>query len=569
MPWAGRSNAIPCAAGHHLAEGRWLRGPGAAVVDSYSAWWASNLPGVKSNYYSFYAFSLERRLQVAGLPANLPLVSSLLPNATALVASFMSGALPGGGASAGGGPNGCVWNSPGNEGQENSLSGPGCRPLVQALLYGEAAALARLCGLAGNASCAGDFSARAAAFRAATLSGWNANISFFDTLRGPRPAPPPAPPTPTPPGFAPFSNGTFCCDQAPCAGGHTKFLFEGALSEADCVAKCVAWPGGLCHYVTVSAAAGWCQVAQWCNTTNPFAGDPRAATFVQTPAAAAPPPPFSGVRELASLTSPWLFGAVPPETASVYGASWESAFDPQGLGGAYGLRTAEARAPGYSCELGSCCWWRGPVWPFETAKALSAAVRILQDPLYAAGVPALTRGRFFTLLQQYVAMHNASGGGGGGGGGEGGAWWIADGAGKRANYSQVAAAGLFFDGLPDSWFAESGCGEDGEWTDDWRQGYKYLHSSFLDIVFTGVAGLMPLAASATPQLRVLPLQPSDASLAYWAVDGVAVAGRTLTVFWDATGARYGRGAGLTVLLDGAPAAHAPTTQLSDPLVVAL
>jgi hypothetical protein len=45
----------------------------------------------------------------------------------------------------------------------------------------------------------------------------------------------------------------------------------------------------------------------------------------------------------------------------------------------------------------------------------------------------------------------------------------------------------------------------------------------------------------------------------------------LTVFWDATasGARYGRGAGLSMLLEGALAAHAGTTQLSEPLVVPL
>ena len=561
VPWAGRSNAIPCAAGHHLAEGRWLRGPGATVVDSYSAWWASNLAGIKSNYYSFYAFSLKRRLDVYGA-ANLRLLASLLPNVTALVSAFMSGALPGGGASGGGGPNGCVWNSPGNEGQENSLSGPGCRPLVQSLLYGEAAALAALCGLTGNASCAAEFGARAAAFRAATLAQWNPNLTFFDTLRGPKPAPPPAP-TPTPPGFAPWANGTFCCDQAPCVNGHSRFLFEGALDESACAAKCAGWPAGACRFATVSVAQGWCQNAQFCNTTNPFAGDPNAATFVRSGAAGAPPV-FSGVRELASLTSPWLFGAVPRDSAAAYGAAWEAAFDPQGFSGAYGLRTAEARAPGYSCELGSCCWWRGPVWPFETAKALSAAVGILQDAAFAAGTPALTRGRFFTLLQQYTAQHNASGVVGGGG-----SWWISDGAGKRANYSQIAGAGLFFDGLPDSWFAESGCAEDGEWTDDWRQGFKYLHSSYIDIVISGVAGLKPLASSAPPQLLVMPLQPTDGALAFWAVDGVVIGGRSVTVFWDATGARYGKGAGLSVWLEGTVAAHAATTQLSKPLVVPL
>ena len=563
VPWAGRANAIPCAAGHHLAEARWLRGPGSAVADSYSAWWASNLEGIKSNYYSFYAFALRRRLAVAGRAASLPLLASLLPNASALALSFMDGVLPGGGNSAAGGPNGCVWNVPGNEGQENSASGTGCRPLVQALLFGEADALSGLCELLGNATCATAFAQRAAAFRAALMAQWNPAISSFDTLRLPRPAPPPSPP---PPGYTPFATGTFCCDQAPCVGGHTRFLFEGSLALAACAAKCSSWQGGACHFFTYSAPNAWCQAAQFCNATNPFAGDPSAATYARS-SAAPPPLPFAGVRELASLSSPWLYGAVPRENASLYSSSWDTAFDPQGLGGPFGLRTLEARAAEYSCELGSCCWWRGPVWPFETAKALTAAVGILQDPLLAPSVPALTRQRFWGLLRQYTAMHNASGAGGGAGGG---AWWISDGANKRANYTAIEKAGLFFPGLEGGWVAEAGCSEDGQWTDNWREGYKYLHSSYLDIIATGVAGLMPQAGSSSPpQLLVQPLQPTDGELMYWALDGVIVGGRTVTVLWDATGARYGRGVGLAVLLDGVLAAHADTTQLAEPLVIPL
>ena len=56
-----------------------------------------------------------------------------------------------------------------------------------------------------------------------------------------------------------------------------------------------------------------------------------------------------------------------------------------------------------------------------------------------------------------------------------------------------------------------------------------------------------------------------------AMQGVNIevrAGRIVTVLWDADGSRYGRGAGLSVLLDGALAAHADTTQ-GDALVVKL
>ena len=87
---------------------------------------------------------------------------------------------------------------------------------------------------------------------------------------------------------------------------------------------------------------------------------------------------LAGVRELASLSSPWYFGAVPQENATAYAHSWDTAFDPDGLGAPFGLRTAEKRNPKYFCDKkrpgggGGCCNWSGPMWPFETAKAISA-----------------------------------------------------------------------------------------------------------------------------------------------------------------------------------------------------
>jgi len=42
------------------------------------------------------------------------------------------------------------------------------------------------------------------------------------------------------------------------------------------------------------------------------------------------------------------------------------------------------------------------------------------------------------------------------------------------------------------------------------------------------------------------------------LDNVLYHGRILTILWDKTGERYGRGKGLTVLADGRKIAHAPT-----------
>ena len=180
----------------------------------------------------------------------------------------------------------------------------------------------------------------------------------------------------------------------------------------------------------------WCFNAQYCNKTNYFDGtktpgimgdthtwekgntastaathqqehqqEEAKATLHQTspPAAAT----LAGVRELASLSSPWYFGAVPVENASVYASSWDTAFDPDGLGAPFGLRTAEKRNPRYFCDKkrpgagGGCCNWSGPMWPFETAKAISAAIRVLNS--YSSA--HMSQEKLWTMMWQYAASH--------------------------------------------------------------------------------------------------------------------------------------------------------------------
>jgi hypothetical protein len=586
VPWAGSNNTIPCAAVHHVREGRW--GRDASVMDSYTAWWTSGLPNVRHNYFASHAKSLLDRLHVAGRAANLALVQAVLPNLTEVVSAYLAGNLPTANAVFDD-VHDCVWNAPGNEGQERSLSGPGCRPLVQSLLFGEAAAVAELCAIAGNASCAATFSAAAAEFQQRVLRLWNGNLSFFDTLQESSPPAPPSPPPPMPSNYALFLNASvFCCDQSPCANGHSTFLYEGPQTPDGCASVC----DGLatCHFATVDPSGTWCQAAEFCNTTNPFAGGP-AFTFARTSdlegrksrgaagaADAAPPttpaattpPPFSGVRELASLSSPWYFGAVPAASASQFAPAWEAAFDPDGFSSPFGLRTAEARAPGYGCHPASCCWWSGPVWPFESSKVLTAAASILHaTATLAPSVPQVTRARLTSLLRAYTAMHEASASDNATDPGTS-PWLITNSSdgGAPADYAVLNASGLFLDGLGAHWIAEAGCGETGEWTDDPTQGYLYLHSSYVDVVLTAVVGLVPRAGDAPPTLTVHPLQASDGELEWWAVDGLLVGGRIVTAWWDGDGSRYGRGAGLHVLLDGEEVASAGTTQ-GPPLVVGL
>jgi hypothetical protein len=50
-------------------------------------------------------------------------------------------------------------------------------------------------------------------------------------------------------------------------------------------------------------------------------------------------------------------------------------------------------------------------------------------------------------------------------------------------------------------------------------------------------------------VEVAPLLPPD-TWPWFCLDGVRYHGRDLTILWDRDGTRYGRGAGLQVLVDG-------------------
>ena len=89
-----------------------------------------------------------------------------------------------------------------------------------------------------------------------------------------------------------------------------------------------------------------------------------------------------------------------------------------------------------------------------------------------------------------------------------------------------------------------------EVTGDWINGKGgrsryYNHSTFADLLITGVVGLRPRADDTVEVWPLLPAGTWD----WFCLDGVKYHGRTLTILWDKDGSRYGRGAGLRVLAE--------------------
>ena len=201
---------------------------------------------------------------------------------------------------------------------------------------------------------------------------------------------------------------------------------------------------------------------------------------------------------------PWQFGL--PDSG--YEPAWGFLMDPERFNARAGLRTTEKNDPLYY-ESPRCCVWSGNVWPYASTQTLTAMARLLneyqQEEVNAAD--------WFALFRTYALSHRKQ-------------------------------------GRP--YLAEASHPETGSWSghDSFFHSEHYLHSAFVDLAITGLVGLRP---QDDDRLVVNPLAPPEWD--WFALDGVAYRGRTVSVVWDRDGDRYRRGAGLSLFVNGELAAH--------------
>lgn len=214
---------------------------------------------------------------------------------------------------------------------------------------------------------------------------------------------------------------------------------------------------------------------------------------------------FSDAREAIGFI-PWAFHLPDPGCE----AAWAQLTDPAGFHAPHGITTAERRHPKFRSH-GCCkCEWDGAVWPFATSQTLAALANVLRD--YPQNV--VTRRDYFDAFVTYARSQHR-------------------------------------DGRP--YIGEYLDEQTGRWLKGEERSRYYNHSTFADLLITGIAGLRPREDDG---LEVDPLLPEGA-WRWFCLDGVPYHGRSLTIIWDATGERYGRGAGLQVLAAGRRVAHSP------------
>lgn len=205
---------------------------------------------------------------------------------------------------------------------------------------------------------------------------------------------------------------------------------------------------------------------------------------------------------------PWMFDL--PDDNQKFNSAWAELTDPRGFSAPYGITTAERRSPLFRSHGYGHCEWDGAVWPFATSQTLDALANFLRD--YKQRI--VTKKEYFDAFLTYVASQHADG---------------------------KPYIGEYLDETTGQWI--NGKGE--------RSRY-YNHSTFADLVITGIVGLVPRGDSV---VEISPLLPEDV-WSYFCLDGVNYHGHLLTIIWDKDGSRYHRGKGLIVLADGKQIARA-------------
>jgi len=193
-----------------------------------------------------------------------------------------------------------------------------------------------------------------------------------------------------------------------------------------------------------------------------------------------------------------------------YSVAWIQAGDPQGFSAPYGQTTAERRHPLFRTHGTGKCEWDGAVWPFATSQTLTAMANFINDyTTVPSGFPTgAPDSLYFAELEKYMQSQHMRG---------------------------KPYIGEYLDETTGYWLKG-----------DQERSRYYNHSTWNDLIITGLCGLRPRADNT---LQVNPLLPKD-KWDYFCLDNVLYHGHNLTILYDKDGSRYHAGKGLRIYVDG-------------------
>lgn len=218
---------------------------------------------------------------------------------------------------------------------------------------------------------------------------------------------------------------------------------------------------------------------------------------------------FAKVREEIGFI-PWYFNL----PGKRHEQAWAQIKTEKGFLAPFGLTTAERSHPLFRTH-GCCnCEWDGAIWPFASSQTLTGMANwINRDE-----TSVVNDSVYFSQLEKYVESQYRRG---------------------------RPYVGEYLDEVTGAWLKG----------DEERSRY-YNHSTFNDLIITGLVGLRPREGS---QIEVNPLIP-EGKWDWFCLDNVRYHNHILTIYWDQDGTHYRRGKGLFVLVDGREVGHATLLQ---------
>jgi len=205
------------------------------------------------------------------------------------------------------------------------------------------------------------------------------------------------------------------------------------------------------------------------------------------------------VREAIGFV-PWYFNL--PDAK--YNIAWKYALDDKHFCAPFGLTTADRSHPQFRTH-GCCnCEWDGAVWPFATSQTLTGMANLLNS----GNQDLVSDSAYFDLLETYV---------------------------ESQYYRGRPYIGEYLDEKTGYWLKG-----------DQERSRYYNHSTFNDLIITGLIGLRPQENNIVDVRPLLPANKWD----WFCLDNVLYKGKIITILWDKTGMHYKKGKGLSVWVNG-------------------
>jgi len=229
------------------------------------------------------------------------------------------------------------------------------------------------------------------------------------------------------------------------------------------------------------------------------------------------------VCELHGFT-PWYFNL--PDKGKGYEDAWSQLINSNGFHASYGPTTAEQRHPDFRISYtGHECQWNGPSWPLATSVTLTGLANLLNN--YQQDV--MGKMDYFETLKIYTKCHQL----------------------KKEDNRIVPWIDENLNPFTGDWISRTRLKswENGTWSEakgGKERGKDYNHSTYNDLIITGLVGLRPRVDNV---IEVNPLLP-EGNWDYFCLDNLLYHGRNITILWDKTGRKYQMGQGLSIFVDG-------------------